>query len=144
MEKVLRGHHVLCVHGFQGMGYSPEFVRTMTGIVGAIRDERVSFPIRVIAGLDDACGSCPNQGDGICRANEQSEAHVRELDRRVMERLGLEDGQICDKEWLVRHTAANVEPDDLDELCKGCSWLQYGVCKEGIERLRQKVGVSGP
>jgi hypothetical protein len=60
------------------------------------------------------------------------------MDERVLAHLGLEKEKSYLKSMLVALTAARVTPDDLDHLCKGCSWLPYGVCKEGIEELRKK------
>ncbi|PIU52192.1 DUF1284 domain-containing protein, partial [Candidatus Desantisbacteria bacterium CG07_land_8_20_14_0_80_39_15] len=28
----IRAHHLLCVLGFQGLGYSPEFIKKMTQV----------------------------------------------------------------------------------------------------------------
>ncbi|MBO8177886.1 MAG: DUF1284 domain-containing protein [Bacillus sp. (in: Bacteria)] len=138
MKRTLRGHHLLCVHGFQGMGYSPAFVEKMSEIVQDIRNDRLDFPIRVIEGLDEACRACPHHGIGRCEASEQSDAHVRFLDRNVIEHLGLEKGKEYPKSLLIALTATKVRPEDLDSLCKGCSWLSYGICKQGIQKLREK------
>jgi len=136
--KILRGHHVLCIHGFQGMGYSPEFIEKMSDIVRDMLNEQVTFPVKVVQDLDVACFSCPNRGDGFCNAGEDSDDHVRELDTRVMESLGISHGDIFDKNELIRLTARSIQPEDLDYICEGCSWLSYGVCKEGIRTLKQK------
>lgn len=137
MEKVLRGHHLLCVHGFRGMGYSPEFVKTMESIVNDIRDPEQDFYIKVVAAFDDACMSCPHRGLEICEAGEGSNEHVLSMDGKIIRHLGLEPGNSYLKSSLVKLTAEKVEPDDLDYLCKNCSWLSYGVCKEGIADLRK-------
>ncbi|NGQ93636.1 DUF1284 domain-containing protein [Brevibacillus sp. SYP-B805] len=137
MERVvLRGHHLLCVHGFQGMGYSPEFVRKMAEIVERIRDPEQDFPILVVQGFDDTCLACPNKGLEKCEANGDSEEHVQGLDRNVINHLGLRGNEVYRKSDLVNWTREKVDPDDLDRLCAGCSWLPYGVCKEGIARLK--------
>ncbi|PWW25582.1 hypothetical protein DFO73_113183 [Cytobacillus oceanisediminis] len=137
MALVLRGHHLLCVHGFKGMGYSPEFVEKMSEVVMDIRNENKDFPIKIVADLDDTCKSCPNNGISKCVASENSNDHVLTMDRKVIEQLGLKDGETYPKSVLVSLTAAKVRPDDLDVICAGCSWLSYGVCKEGIADLRQ-------
>ncbi|MEH7441287.1 DUF1284 domain-containing protein [Bacillus sp. JJ1122] len=137
MEKVMRGHHLLCVHGFRGMGYSPEFVKKMESIVNDIRDPEQDFYIKVVAAFDDACMSCPHRGLEICEAGEGSNEHVLSMDGKIIRHLGLEPGSSYLKSCLVQLTAEKVEPEDLDYLCKNCSWLPYGVCKEGIADLRK-------
>ncbi|MBB6283658.1 MULTISPECIES: DUF1284 domain-containing protein [Geobacillus] len=133
----LRGHHLLCVHGFRGMGYSPSFVEKMWEIVKRIRDEEDDFPIEVVAALDEACVACPHHGETTCEAGPNSDDHVRSLDGNVIRHLGLEAGKVYQKSELIRRTAEMVEPDDLDHLCRHCSWLPYGVCKEGIANVRR-------
>lgn len=142
MKRILRGHHILCVHGFQGMGYSPNFVKNMTEIVKSMRNEELAFPVQVANGFDEVCRVCPHKGESGCEASQDSDAHAKELDRRVINHLGLDADEVYDKEQLVRLTAEKVRPDDLDMLCAGCSWLPYGVCKEGIARLNRKYGFS--
>lgn len=139
----LRGHHLLCVHGFQGMGYSPEFVKLMESIVDGIRNPEKDFSIRVVANLDDACGACPHNGGSICIASEGSDEHVKTMDENVIEHLQLEKGKSYRKSDLIELTAKMVEPDDLDLLCKDCSWLPYGVCKEGIATLAAQYRKDG-
>jgi uncharacterized protein len=132
----LRGHHLLCVHGFRGMGYSPEFVEKMREIVEEIRNEEKDFFIKVVVALDDACFTCPHHGEATCEADPNSEEHVTSMDRKVLEHLGIEQNGVYLKSELLQLTARKVHPDDLDDLCHGCSWLQYGVCKEGIANVR--------
>ncbi|MFE8701427.1 DUF1284 domain-containing protein [Cytobacillus sp. FJAT-54145] len=120
------------------MGYSPDFVKKMEEIVTDIRNDQKDFPIKVVAAFDDACMSCPHRGKTKCEANEDSNEHVLSMDGKVIEHLGLEKNKSYQKSFLVSLTAAKVRSDDLDYLCEGCSWLSYGVCKEGIDLLRKK------
>lgn len=138
MNRTLRGHHLLCVHGFQGMGYSPDFIEKMGDIVKDIRDETRNFSIKVVVDLDEACGACPHNGGSHCMASDKADTHVKSMDRRVLEHLGLAANHSYEKNHLVERTAQLVEPSDLDYLCKDCSWLSYGVCKDGIKKLKEK------
>jgi uncharacterized protein len=136
--RVLRGHHLLCVHGFRGMGYSPSFVEKMKEIVSEIRDGQLDYPIQVVIGLDETCSFCPHKGNGYCNQSAESETHVLSLDTKVTQHLGIKNGEIYNKSELVSMVARKVHPDDLDYLCEGCSWLSYGVCKEGIASLKEQ------
>ncbi|MGR3762685.1 DUF1284 domain-containing protein [Rossellomorea sp. NS-SX7] len=138
MKKILRGHHLLCTHGFKGMGYSPEFVEVMTEIVEDIRNEEADFPIQVVQGFDYACQACPHRGKTECIKSPDSNEHVLSMDGKVISHLGLSPGETYMKSDLVQRTAENVSPEDLEYLCEGCSWLEYGVCKNGIQELREK------
>lgn len=137
MNRTLRGHHLLCVHGFEGMGYSPEFVKKMDEVVQDIRNEEKDFFIKVVVDLDEACSECPHNGGSICVASEGSDRHVKSMDRRVLDHLGLIENDTYKKSTLVKMTTQLVKPDDLDHLCKNCSWLPYGVCKNGIKKLNE-------
>jgi hypothetical protein len=139
----LRGHHLLCVHGFQGMGYSPSFVAKMQEIVDQIRNPECDIWLEVTIGFDEACSVCPHRGETKCEANEDSDIHVKRMDAGVIRHLALEPDATYRKEWLVRRTAKMVKPDDLDTLCANCSWLSYGVCKEGIRKLNAAYRSAG-
>ncbi|MDZ5473497.1 DUF1284 domain-containing protein [Bacillus sp. 31A1R] len=120
------------------MGYSPDFVKRMEEIVKDIRNDNKDYPIKVVAAFDTACMACPHRGKTRCEASEGSNEHVLSMDEKVINHLGLEKEQTYSKSVLVSLTAAKVNPDDLDYLCKDCSWLAYGVCKEGIQNLKNK------
>jgi len=59
MVLTLRPHHVLCRLGFQGYGYSPEYISEMGRIVKIISSGRVKSII-VRPGFDNVCRSCPH------------------------------------------------------------------------------------
>jgi uncharacterized protein len=124
---------------FQREGYSPEFVEVMKEIVADIRNEGADYPIRVVQGFDEACQVCPHKGESRCVKSIDSHEHVLSMDKRVIGHLSLQAGETYMKSDLVKRTADKVEPDDLDRLCAGCSWLEYGVCKEGIRELKEKM-----
>ena len=119
------------------MGYSDEFVKLMEAIVADIRNEEIDFLVQVVANLDDACGACPHNGGTICISSEGSDQHVKTMDQKVIDHLQLQAGKSYQKSKLIHLTAKRVEPDDLDHLCHGCSWLSYGVCKAGIAKLKK-------
>lgn len=119
------------------MGYSELFTKTMAGIAKEVRDQSLDFPIQVKVSLDDACHVCPHSRGEICAASNGSQNHVVSMDKRVLQKLGLKAGGTYLKSDLIELTAKAIRPHDLDFLCAGCSWLSYGVCKEGIANLQK-------
>lgn len=132
----LRGHHILCLFGFQGMGYSEEFVQRMAGVQERIR----SFPetpVRVDVVADEICEPCPHRGEhGCARRGLGSEWAIQRMDREVLSRLGLDPGAALPARELFALAKARIAPEALPEICRHCQWLAYGVCEEGLRECR--------
>ena len=132
----LRAHHLLCLLGFRGLGYSPEFVANMDGIAQRLR----SFPetlIEIMCQPDDICFSCPFLGEKGCKhKGPSSEKRRRGQDRAVIARLNIKAGEKLN--WLEARERMRsfINPQDLDVICRDCQWLPLGHCAEGLRKLR--------
>jgi len=139
MEVRLRGHHLLCLHGFRGLGYSEGFVANMQAIRSLIL-ESPQIPIEVIDTPDSICEYCPHCSSNGCSKNgSESEALIGSKDRTVLEKLSLKAGD--------RITACNVFAQTsrvfkgaLDSICESCHWRKYGWCSEGIDQCSMISG----
>ncbi|HEX3014471.1 MAG TPA: DUF1284 domain-containing protein [Methanobacterium sp.] len=70
----IRAHHLLCMQGFQGYGYSEDFSKNMAEIIEILQN----FPkhkIEIIAGTDVICAFCPYNINGSCQENHESLEH---------------------------------------------------------------------
>jgi len=132
----VRGHTLLCLQGFRGEGYSPEFVSNMA----AIHQELTGSPdrqIEVIASPDAVCAACPHRQSSGCTINgERSEEEMIEQDYEVIRRLGLKAGDRLRWEELIERIRGSVNGDELASICGRCRWLPLGYCRAGITRLR--------
>jgi hypothetical protein len=73
----LRGHHLLCLLTYKGLGYSPAFVEAMTATAAALA---AGATAEIIEGADDICAPlCREQDNPHCH-----EATVPERDRRAL------------------------------------------------------------
>jgi hypothetical protein len=130
----LRAHNLLCIQGFVGKGYSPEFVANMTSIVGGLGG---TTEVTVVAEPDSLCSACPNLKTSGCTLHgEGTEKGIVRQDKDVLARLGLRDGQTVTWGSILARIRARVAPDNLDDICGTCPWLPLGHCKEGLARLR--------
>jgi hypothetical protein len=130
----LRAHNLLCIQGFVGKGYSPEFVANMTRIVESLDS---GTEVTVLDEPDALCAACPNLADmGCTLGGGNAEPGIAAQDREVMRRLGLEAGATVQWGEIVERIRSNIAPGDLDSICGTCPWLSLGHCRDGLARLR--------
>ncbi|KIL38046.1 hypothetical protein SD70_29045 [Gordoniibacillus kamchatkensis] len=131
----LRGHHLLCLLGYRGMGYSAEYAANMNAVHERLRTEPETA-VALVLGADDLCSCFPADQPYHCDSDT-----VARRDAAVLERLGLEPGQSLAWSELLRRIAAAVSPADVPLWCASCPWLQYGVCEEGVALVRAGGGL---
>jgi len=135
----LRAHHLLCLHGFRGEGYSSEFVANMT----ALRDRLLygsPLHVEVLDSPDDICTACPHLSEhGCARKDGESEARVGKKDGRVLARLGLSAGDGMPSDMLLGLVAEEFGDGNIEDICGYCSWYPLGWCSDG---LRECAGRS--
>lgn len=138
----LRGHTLLCLQGFRGEGYSPEFTDNLAAIhqrLAANPDQ----PVQVVEEPDAICGACPHRAPAGCTLNgQESEAGMQAQDRHVLTRLGLQAGALVRWGDVLDRIRGSVRGSDLPGICGQCRWLPLGYCAEGIETLRRQDAIS--
>ena len=127
----LRGHHIFCLLGYRGKGYSEEYVENMTAIHQKIRINRETL-IEIINGPDVLCAKYPANETYHC---QDEDIYVR--DEEVLAKLGLQVGQIYSWREIESQLMKAVKPKDLTLICESCSWRAYGYCEEGLQRIQQ-------
>ena len=133
---ILRAHHLICILGFRGLGYSKEYVANMSNIVGQLRSCPETL-IQVVSKPDDICAPCPFLKQGGCQERGlESEEVVRNRDHAVMEKLNMMAGDKVTWAEVENRIRSSISPEDLDWICHDCQWLPLGYCAEGLKRLR--------
>lgn len=134
----LRAHHLLCIFGFQGLGYSQEFVDNMTKIVEQLHPSAL---IQVFSKPDDICTFCPFLGEKGCqKKGPESESVVRNQDLTVMEKLNIVAGDKITWAEVKERVCHLIAPGGLMDICGDCPWLPQGYCTEGLVKARQEIG----
>ncbi|MDL2246357.1 DUF1284 domain-containing protein [Methanobrevibacter sp. OttesenSCG-928-K11] len=122
MTIFLRGHHILCLQGFQGYGYSEEFVENMTHIKNLIDNENIK--IKVSNTPDDICQSCPNLTEkNICKDLKYNEK-IKKMDNEVIKKLDIgneemEASKLFEKANFIFNSKETIEP-----ICDNCLWVK--------------------
>ena len=84
MKLTLRAHHLLCLKGFQGYGYTEDFTKNMSDINSKRKLEDTI--IEVIDENDDICKTCPNLKNDLCENKKKNEV-IQNMDREVLKCL---------------------------------------------------------
>jgi uncharacterized protein len=125
----LRGHHLLCLLAFSGDGYSDAFVERFAKLADIYR--RPGSLIEVLISSDDACAACPHGSlDGCRSAIDGPEQAVKELDRAVLDLLGIEPG--LHRAGDLHARLAATSNTDVHATCKACSWYGKTDCQDLI------------
>ncbi|SHK53242.1 DUF1284 domain-containing protein [Tepidibacter formicigenes] len=128
MQLILRAHHLLCIQGYQGKGYSNEFINNMNKIVNILKNN-LDTKIKIISKTDFICSKCPsNIGNGLCK----SETKVHSLDSKTLEILDLKKNQIYVYKEILSIIKKNLTLEKFQYICKNCEWFKYGYCEKGL------------
>lgn len=118
MKLILRGHHLLCLKGFQGYGYSEEFTENMTRI-NALR-KSADTTISIIDSDDDICRHCPNLKNSICTDKIQNRKIV-EMDRKVLDKIDA-DNEYNSIDLFKKVDELFSTKKSVENICFNCIW----------------------
>ena len=127
----LRPHHLLCLHGFRGLGYSDAFVANMRQVKERL--EADSTIVEVRPAPDAICTACPH----LHTRPQCTRDGGSDRDRAVAAALGIVPGTVQSWQYWVALVARRMSPALMAEICGDCSWFPLGYCVEGIAALRR-------
>lgn len=127
MKLKLRPHHLLCMQGYAGKGYSDDFVENMTAITTYLQNNTNAL-VEIVFSTDDICSKCPQMlGIDLCEDNGK----VKRFDKKVIDYLGLEE-----KNYLYQDITCEINSkmttSIMDDICFDCSWYPVSACKDKI------------
>ncbi|MDO5860698.1 DUF1284 domain-containing protein [Methanobrevibacter sp.] len=128
MKLLLRGHHLLCLQGFQGYGYDENFVKNMTQINQKRKSENTI--ISLTNKSDDICKACPNLKNNLCQDHEQNERIIA-MDDEVLSRIDKS------KEYNAPDLFKQIgnifnSKKSVDKICSKCMWHDKCLFYENI------------
>ena len=121
-DLTIRAHHLLCMRGFQGYGYSEEFTENLARIIHEIKSNP-SASLMIVDFPDDICRACPFMDGLRCLRDEKK---IRSMDRMVLELLNLERGCVVAFHDIEDTLLALINSAIVMDICRDCSWMD--VC----------------
>jgi len=122
----LRPHHLLCLQGFSGKGYSNQFIQNMQDI-----KDKLSAPnsqINMVFSSDDICACCPHLiAPGLCETADS----VKIKDNKVIKYFKLAQ-KAYNYQDLINEIKLNITPSIMADICSDCAWYDNSYCRKNI------------
>ena len=133
MKLKLRGHHLLCLQGFQGYGYDDCFVANMTRI-NEIR--KTDIEVTVCECPDDICKACPNLKNTQC-LNETENKKIIKMDGKVLVKLPKTEFE-SSKELFKLVNRKFTSKSSVKDICENCRWMEKCLFIKNLETNKFK------
>ncbi|QSZ28238.1 DUF1284 domain-containing protein [Aceticella autotrophica] len=130
----IRGHHLLCMLGFIGLGYNEKFILNMDKIIKKLNNKHNMW-IKLVDNVDNICAACPNNINEECKI-DSFPGSVKERDRAVLKVLGIEVGEVVRYRDIVNKISERMTEEKMMNICKDCEWFGLGYCLEGLKKLK--------
>lgn len=119
----IRAHHLCCIQGFQGYGYSSAFVVNMRAVISDLG----AFPsksLKLVSECDVICVSCPSKRECSTQRSILSRK-IRNMDIVVMEKLNIKEGTVINADEAFRLINSKLNnASDIEDVCITCKWKQ--------------------
>lgn len=122
----IRAHHGMCLHFFEGKGYSNEFTAHLQKIYERMQKNP---EVELVVCGDEICKKCPNLENGICRTQEL----VLYYDKEVLKRCGLsEKTKIFWNDFSKLVQEKIIFSGERQNICGNCQWSC--ICEKKVEK----------
>jgi hypothetical protein len=117
----IRAHHLCCIQGFQGYGYSPAFVENMKAVISDLKSSP-SKPLELVSTCDAICTSCPSKKECSAQKSVLSRK-IRSMDIAVMKKLKIKEGHVIEADEAFRSINSKLNnASDVEDVCGTCKW----------------------
>ncbi len=120
----IRAHHLLCMQGYQGYGYSKIFEEHLDKIIKFLK-ETSEAEIEIVAENDSICVKCPHARGRFCQKDLAEGMKIRQIDLKVLEKLDLKIGTRGQVEQIFAVVKSKLKTcGDLVGICEECQWQE--------------------
>lgn len=134
---LLRGHHLICLHFFNGSGYDEGFINNLGAILKCAEGEEIT----ISSGADDICRCCPYLKESRCQYSENSDKEIRDMDTEAFALLSLSIGDKV--KWdEIKNTVPEIFQNWYLSRCVECDWKDACGKNRFFQELLKKIESS--
>jgi len=131
---VLRGHHLVCLHFFNGEGYDQEFVENLRDVLRMAEDGE----IEICHGIDDVCRKCQHMKQDECRYSEHADEEIKEMDKKALELLRLSIGMKV-RWYEIQERLPRIIHQWSEIYCSRCRWEPVCEKSDSYRQLKNSA-----
>ena len=132
MKLILRGHHLLCLKGFQGYGYDENFTKNMTDVNS--KRKLTNTTISLTNSPDDICKACPNLKNDLCEDTFQNEKIIA-MDNEVLKKIDISK-EYNSVELFKKIDEIFDTKQSVAEICFNCMWHEKCLFYQNLSNNR--------
>ncbi|KZX14935.1 DUF1284 domain-containing protein [Methanobrevibacter filiformis] len=141
----LRGHHLLCLQGYQGYGYSEDFKKNLEKTLDILKNDENTL-VTVKSNPDDLCDYCPNLKNNLCGLGKDLDTiSQEELEKNndiivKMDKIAIEKGKIdLNKKYNINYLYNIINNNfktikDVEDVCGTCLWAKCCLFYQSREK----------
>lgn len=126
---MLRGHHLICLHFYDGEGYDDAFIKNLEDTLRSAEEDE----IEISSGADDVCAACLHLKHDRCEQTDSADENIREMDAMALKLLDL---SVSDRvRWnVLQDKIPGIFPEWYLRYCIDCDWK--GACEKNSFFIR--------
>lgn len=139
MENILsiRAHHLLCMQGYQGHGYSSGFENHIHKIIVQLKGSSEQ-KLRVVVGSDAICAKCPNLVNDRCQKDDDSDNRIRNIDLCVLHMVEIQAGSVDTfSKYLDAVNKKLTQQSQLVGICDCCQWANKCLWYLSLDSIKE-------
>jgi uncharacterized protein len=135
----IRAHHLLCMQGFQGYGYSAEFVINLGALITQLKNNPQT-EIQIIASNDTICSFCPHNADEKCKLSFDSQQKIQQLDTNILKTLCISEGIVLKFDTALKLIQKHfADQETKRKVCGECGWRDKCLWIAGNNGITTKM-----
>jgi uncharacterized protein len=119
----LRGHHLLCLQTYKGLGYSPRFIAGMDAVAARLN---AGEPVKIVDGPDDICAGWADDPANHCREPDAAVRDARALAAfsSLLARPMAVGASLPEAARRIAEARTAFAAGTIRQGCAGCPWMQ--------------------
>ncbi|WP_414468363.1 DUF1284 domain-containing protein [Methanobacterium sp. ACI-7] len=130
----IRAHHLLCMQGFQGHGYSEDFNKNMSRIIENFKNNPEQR-IKILTECDAICIACPHNVNEKCIKDSDSYVTIKNMDLSVLHICKIIENSVFKVSEIFDIVNKRIKYiTEAEKICGNCKWKNVCIWFKKLQK----------